>query len=83
MMSQEELKRNLLEVLYRHQTNTKTPVSRSSLQKAFEISAQELDSLLNELDEKGYFELQEETVTLSAHGFLILNSREYSYCPHL
>lgn len=82
-MSQEELKRSLLEVLYRHQTTMKTPVSKLSLQKAFEINAQELDKLLDELEKKGYLELQEEAVALSEHGLLILNSREYSFCPHL
>jgi coproporphyrinogen III oxidase-like Fe-S oxidoreductase len=82
-MTQEELKRSILEVLYRHQTTMKTPVSRLSLQRAFEIRSNELDPLLEELDKKGYLKLQGEAVSLSEHGFLILNSREYSYCPHL
>jgi hypothetical protein len=82
-MYEEELKRSLLEALYRHKSTLNKPVEKASLQKVFELDDIKFDSLIEDLNLKGYLNLTDDTVALSEHGFLVMNSREFSYCPHL
>jgi Mn-dependent DtxR family transcriptional regulator len=83
MLDQEDIARMVLELIYRNHRRMDETLSLEKIQKILEISVNDLTKAISSLEEKGYLELKNEHLFLKSTGVLIMNQREFSYCPYL
>ncbi|MBN2336035.1 hypothetical protein JXL21_10795 [Candidatus Bathyarchaeota archaeon] len=79
----EENRRSILEVLYRHRASGHGRLSMEDLRSIEFIDGGRLLGDVEYLAAGGYVEADGGMVGLTEHGFTVMNSREFSFCPHL
>lgn len=72
-----------MEVLYRHRALGGGPVSLEGLVSLGFIDMGRLGEDVEYLEALGYVELLDGRVGLTELGFTVMESREFSFCPHL
>jgi Mn-containing catalase len=88
LFTEEEIRRGMLEVLYRRAKDSPGDprIGREDLQKALGITDEVLDTNLSRLKEKGLVEAEGDpwlVAYISSEGVQVLDARARSYCPHL
>ena len=78
-----ENRRSIMEVLYRHRASGGGSVSLGDMEMLDFIDAGRLREDMEYLEELGYVELLDGRVGLTELGFTVMETREFSYCPHL
>lgn len=78
-----ENRRTIMEVLYRHTASGGGSVSIEDVGSLVFIDVGRLREDLEYLEALDYVELLEDRVGLTELGFALMETREFSYCPHL
>ena len=78
-----ENRRSIMEVLYRHRASGGDVVSLEDMGSLDFIDSGRLREDMEYLEELGYVELLDGRVGLTELGFTVMETREFSYCPHL
>jgi hypothetical protein len=78
-----ENRRSIMEVLYRHRASEGDVVSLEDMGSLDCIDSGRLHEDMKYLEMLGYVELFDGRVDLSELGFTVMETREFSYCPHL
>ena len=78
-----ENRRSIMEVLYRHRASGGGSVSLGDMETLDFIDSGRLREDMEYLEELGYVELLDDCVGLTELGFTVMETREFSYCPHL
>jgi len=78
-----ENRRTIMEVLYRHTASGGGSVSLEDMGSLGLIDAGRLREDLEYLEALDYVELLEGRVGLTELGFALMETWEFSYCPHL
>jgi len=81
--SADENRRIIMEVLYRHRASGGGAVSLEDLKSLDFIDAGRLRDDMEYLEELDYVELLDGRVGLTELGFMLMENREFSFCPHL
>ena len=78
-----ENRRSIMEVLYRHMASGGGSVSLEYMGSLDFIDVGRLREDLDYLEALDYVELLEGRVGLTELGSILMETREFSYCPHL
>ena len=78
-----ENRRSVMEVLYRHRASGGGSLSLEDMGSLDFIDVGRLREDLEYLEALDYVELLEGRVGLTGLGFALMETREFSYCPHL
>ncbi len=81
--SADENRRSIMDVVYRHRASDGGAVSLDGMRSLGFIDAGRLVEDLEYLEALGYVELLDGCVGLTELGFTSMESREFSFCPHL
>ena len=81
--SADENRRIIMEVLYRHRASGGGAVSLEDMGSLDIIDAGRLSEDMEYLESLGYVELIDGRVGLTEIGFTLMETREFSFCPHL
>ena len=81
--SADENRRIIMEVLYRHRASGGGAVSLEDVRSLDFIDAGRLRDDMEYLEELDYVELLDGRVGLTELGFMLMENREFSFCPHL
>ncbi|MCW4048892.1 MAG: hypothetical protein NWE89_04065 [Candidatus Bathyarchaeota archaeon] len=79
----EDLKRCVLEILYRNRSEKREPVEQARLAAALDADEAVLGSNIAELEAEGIIDVRGDAVSLTDEGYMIITTRQFSYCPHL
>jgi hypothetical protein len=72
-----------MEVLYRHRASGGGSVSLEGMRSLDFIDARRLREDIEYLEAIDYVELLDGRVGLTELGFMLMENREFSFCPHL
>ena len=81
--SADENRRIIMEVLYRHRASGGGAVNLEDLRSVDFIDAGRLLEDVEYLEALDYVELLDGSVGLTELGFMLMENREFSFCPHL
>ena len=81
--SADENRRSIMEVLYRHRASGGGSVSLEDIGSLDFIDAGRLREDTEYLAALDYLELLDGRVALTELGFKVMETREFSFCPHL
>lgn len=81
--SADENRRSIMEVLYRHRASGGGSVSLEDIGSLDFIDAARLREDTEYLEALDYLEVLDGRVALTELGFKLMETREFSFCPHL
>ncbi|HUV54246.1 MAG TPA: hypothetical protein VMW03_03470 [Candidatus Krumholzibacteriaceae bacterium] len=81
--SADENRRIIMEVLYRHRASGGGTVNLEDVRSLDLIDAGRLRDDIEYLEALDYVELLDGRVGLTELGFMLMENREFSFCPHL
>jgi len=81
--SADENRRIIMEVLYRHRASGGGTVNLEDVRSLVFIDAGRLRDDIEYLEALDYVELLDGRVGLTDLGFMLMENREFSFCPHL
>lgn len=73
----------IMEVLYRHRASGGEDLSMEAMKSIEVIDAERLGEDVEYLEAGGLVELVNGFLGLTDHGFMVMDNRELSFCPHL